>query len=180
MAEILTSTEQPNVQEGCDKERLTLVARSTFLDGVDEQPTTDTVKHSRISEYESMLESASTTSTNATEDSGTNSIQANTASTAFLVRVLPSVGSAMHFGGDCCPCSFALKSSCKFGYGCSRCHFPHVVKARLGKNRRLRQEKALAKAIAEGRGQTPSISSHDGQESHDWSFGLQLGERLHL
>jgi len=180
MVEITTSTEQPTVQEGCDKAHLTMVARSTFLDVVDEQPATETVEHSKILEYESMLESASTTSTNAPEDSSTNSTQANTAATAFLVRVLPSVGSAMHFGGDCSPCSFFLKSSCKFGYGCSRCHFPHAIKARLGKNRRVRQEKALAKALAEGRGQSPTISSHDGQEGPDWSFGLQLGERLHL
>mmetsp|Transcript_19583 Transcript_19583/g.45538 ORF Transcript_19583/g.45538 Transcript_19583/m.45538 type:complete len:235 (+) Transcript_19583:85-789(+) len=48
----------------------------------------------------------------------------------------PSVGSFVHFSGQCSRCCFYPKGRCNNGYACMFCHYEHEKRPRNGKKRR--------------------------------------------
>lgn len=49
--------------------------------------------------------------------------------------VLPSIGSASHFQGNCDRCCFHPKGRCVNGFNCQHCHFDHEKRKRKGKKK---------------------------------------------
>lgn len=56
---------------------------------------------------------------------------------------LPSVGSALHYAGECKRCNFFAKGRCQNGKDCSFCHFPHDVRKPTRQEKRDRRDSKL-------------------------------------
>jgi hypothetical protein len=56
---------------------------------------------------------------------------------------LPSIGSALHYSGECKRCNFFAKGRCQNGKDCSFCHFPHEVRKLTRQEKRERRDSKL-------------------------------------
>jgi hypothetical protein len=56
---------------------------------------------------------------------------------------LPSIGSALHYSGECKRCNFFAKGRCQNGKDCSFCHFPHDVRKPTRQEKRDRRDSKL-------------------------------------
>jgi hypothetical protein len=80
----------------------------------------------------------------------TTSAKEDATLTDLVDHSLPSVGSAQHFQDQCTPCTLFYKNTCRFGSGCTFCHFEHVIKARPNKRARGRAKAYSARIKASG------------------------------
>lgn len=81
---------------------------------------------------------------------------------------LPSIGSALHFSGNCDRCCFHPKGRCHNGFNCQHCHFDHE------KRKRKNKKKNKTKQLQLNCGDTMEMLSMDGSSapvSPDQPFG---------
>mmetsp|Transcript_127834 Transcript_127834/g.355734 ORF Transcript_127834/g.355734 Transcript_127834/m.355734 type:complete len:425 (-) Transcript_127834:89-1363(-) len=91
------------------------------------------------------------------------------------LTVVPSVGSARHILGDCRPCLFFLKESCRKGEECLYCHIGHQElmhkrirpskKTRKRRERRKAEEEAMMATLVEAIGAPPGLTLISDDES---------------
>jgi hypothetical protein len=63
---------------------------------------------------------------------------------------LPSIGSALHFSGECKRCNFFAKGRCQNGKDCSFCHLPHEVRKLTRQEKRERRDAKLQELTKDG------------------------------
>jgi hypothetical protein len=79
-------------------------------------------------------------------------------SSTMDLSALPSIGSALHYAGECKRCNFFAKGRCLNDKNCSFCHYPH------DKNKLSRQEKREHRAARLGQethGQAADAAPHE-------------------